>query len=132
VACWRGLLCWLLGAWLPDEREIWHAWLECKWYRREKGLQSCANQPAGACVAVRDTGHGLRPESLPHLFEPFYTTKPVAGVVVCRIRSLKARACSGVASGISWDVWSWRNAEFSLPQPSSINLSWASASCKLL
>jgi C4-dicarboxylate-specific signal transduction histidine kinase len=25
---------------------------------------------------VRDTGHGLRPESLPRLFEPFYTTKP--------------------------------------------------------
>jgi len=30
----------------------------------------------GVCVAVRDTGHGLRPENLPRLFEPFYTTKP--------------------------------------------------------
>ena len=32
--------------------------------------------PEGVCVAVRDTGHGLRPEGLPRLFEPFYTTKP--------------------------------------------------------
>ena len=33
-------------------------------------------EPEGVCVTVRDTGHGLRPESLPRLFEPFYTTKP--------------------------------------------------------
>lgn len=32
-------------------------------------------EPEGVCVAVRDTGHGLSPESLPRLFEPFYTTK---------------------------------------------------------
>jgi signal transduction histidine kinase len=39
------------------------------------------------CVAVRDTGHGLRPESLPRLFEPFYTTKPDGmgmGLSICR------------------------------------------------
>lgn len=28
-----------------------------------------------ACVAVQDTGMGITPEALPHLFEPFYTTK---------------------------------------------------------
>jgi signal transduction histidine kinase len=36
---------------------------------------------------VRDSGHGLRPESLPRLFEPFYTTKPDGmgmGLSVCR------------------------------------------------
>jgi hypothetical protein len=33
-------------------------------------------EPEAVCVAVRDTGHGLRPESLPRLFEPFGTTKP--------------------------------------------------------
>jgi C4-dicarboxylate-specific signal transduction histidine kinase len=41
----------------------------------------------GVCVAVRDTGHGLRPESLPRLFEPFYTTKPDGmgmGLSICR------------------------------------------------
>ena len=41
----------------------------------------------GVYVAVRDTGHGLRPESLPRLFEPFYTTKPDGmgmGLSICR------------------------------------------------
>jgi C4-dicarboxylate-specific signal transduction histidine kinase len=28
------------------------------------------------CIGVRDTGPGLSPEILSHLFEPFYTTKP--------------------------------------------------------
>ena len=43
--------------------------------------------PEGVCVAVRDTGVGLRPESLPRLFEPFYTTKPDGmgmGLSICR------------------------------------------------
>ena len=46
-----------------------------------------SNEPEGVCVAVRDTGHGLRPESLPRLFEPFYTTKPDGmgmGLSICR------------------------------------------------
>jgi signal transduction histidine kinase len=44
-------------------------------------------EPQGVCVAVRDTGPGLRPESLPRLFEPFYTTKPDGmgmGLSICR------------------------------------------------
>jgi C4-dicarboxylate-specific signal transduction histidine kinase len=43
--------------------------------------------PEGVCVAVRDTGVGLRSESLPRLFEPFYTTKPEGmgmGLSICR------------------------------------------------
>ena len=44
---------------------------------RELHISSTVSiEPEGVCVGVRDTGHGLRPESLPHLFEPFYTTKP--------------------------------------------------------
>jgi C4-dicarboxylate-specific signal transduction histidine kinase len=41
----------------------------------------------GVRVGVRDTGSGLRPESLPRLFEPFYTTKPDGmgmGLSICR------------------------------------------------
>jgi signal transduction histidine kinase len=44
-------------------------------------------EPEGVCVAVRDTGHGLPPENLPRLFEPFYTTKPDGmgmGLSICR------------------------------------------------
>jgi C4-dicarboxylate-specific signal transduction histidine kinase len=43
---------------------------------RELHISTVSIEPEGVCVAVWDTGHGLRPESLPHLFEPFYTTKP--------------------------------------------------------
>jgi PAS domain S-box-containing protein len=43
---------------------------------RELQISTASIEPEGVCVAVRDTGHGLRPESLPRLFEPFYTTKP--------------------------------------------------------
>jgi C4-dicarboxylate-specific signal transduction histidine kinase len=38
-------------------------------------------------VGVRDTGPGLRPDSLSRLFEPFYTTKPDGmgmGLAICR------------------------------------------------
>jgi signal transduction histidine kinase len=38
-------------------------------------------------VGVRDTGPGLSPETLPRLFEPFYTTKPNGmgmGLAICR------------------------------------------------
>jgi len=54
---------------------------------RELQISTVSIEPVGVCVAVRDTGHGLRPESLPRLFEPFYTTKPDGmgmGLSICR------------------------------------------------
>src|SRR5256886_154635 len=54
---------------------------------RELQISTVSIEPDGVCVAVRDTGRGLRPESLPRLFEPFYTTKPDGmgmGLSICR------------------------------------------------
>jgi signal transduction histidine kinase len=54
---------------------------------RELHISTDSIEPEGVCVTVRDTGHGLRPESLPRLFEPFYTTKPDGmgmGLSICR------------------------------------------------
>jgi PAS domain S-box-containing protein len=44
-------------------------------------------EPGGVFVAVRDSGPGLAPETLEHLFNPFYTTKPAGlgmGLSICR------------------------------------------------
>jgi C4-dicarboxylate-specific signal transduction histidine kinase len=54
---------------------------------RELQISTVSIEPDRVCVAVRDTGHGLCPESLPRLFEPFYTTKPDGmglGLSICR------------------------------------------------
>lgn len=38
-----------------------------------------ANQPAGVCISICDTGTGINPEHAKHLFEPFFTTKSTKG-----------------------------------------------------
>jgi signal transduction histidine kinase len=54
---------------------------------RELHISTVSMEAEGVCVSVRDTGHGLSPESLSRLFEPFYTTKPEGigmGLSICR------------------------------------------------
>ena len=43
---------------------------------RELQISTVSIGREAVCVAVRDTGPGLRPEILLRLFEPFYTTNP--------------------------------------------------------
>ncbi len=54
---------------------------------RELVIESNVDTPDGVIVTVRDSGPGLMPESLDHLFDPFYTTKPTGmgmGLSICR------------------------------------------------
>jgi signal transduction histidine kinase len=54
---------------------------------RQLFVRSSAEALDAVLVAVRDTGPGLRPESLHQLFDAFYTTKPVGlgmGLSICR------------------------------------------------
>jgi PAS domain S-box-containing protein len=50
-------------------------------------IGTCIDGPGDVIVAIRDSGPGLKPESLTHLFDPFYTTKPAGmgmGLSICR------------------------------------------------
>ena len=54
---------------------------------REVLITTSQTNPNEVCLGVQDTGPGLSPESLPCLFEPFYTTKPEGmgmGLSICR------------------------------------------------
>ena len=43
---------------------------------RELGVSTERDESSGVLIAIRDSGVGLNPENLEHLFDPFYTTKP--------------------------------------------------------
>jgi PAS domain S-box-containing protein len=54
---------------------------------RELLIGTSMDEPGGVTVAVRDSGPGLKPESLARLFDPFYTTKSHGmgmGLSICR------------------------------------------------
>jgi C4-dicarboxylate-specific signal transduction histidine kinase len=66
---------------------------------RELHISTVSIEPDGVCVAVRDTGPGLSPETLSRLFEPFYTTKSEGmgiGLSICRsiIEAHGGRLCA--------------------------------------
>jgi len=54
---------------------------------RELLVSSRKADPGGVLVGVRDSGSGLAPETLEHVFDAFYTTKPDGmgmGLSICR------------------------------------------------
>ena len=54
---------------------------------REMFISTAKAKPEGVLVVVRDSGPGLDPAGLEHVFEPFYTTKPSGlgmGLSICR------------------------------------------------
>src|SRR5262249_11169434 len=54
---------------------------------RDLKITTETDEAGGFRMGVRDTGPGLTPESLPRLFEPFYTTKAEGmgmGLAICR------------------------------------------------
>jgi signal transduction histidine kinase len=54
---------------------------------REVLITTSQTGPNEVCLGVKDTGPGLSAETLPRLFEPFYTTKPGGmgmGLAICR------------------------------------------------
>jgi signal transduction histidine kinase len=54
---------------------------------RELFITTARAEPNGVLVSVRDTGPGLAPATVEHLFEAFYTTKPTGlgmGLSICR------------------------------------------------
>ncbi len=54
---------------------------------RQLLISTASAKPNSVCVAVRDSGPGVGPESLEHVFEAFYTTKAGGlgmGLAICR------------------------------------------------
>jgi len=54
---------------------------------REVLVTTGQTKPNEVCLGVHDTGHGLSAETLPRVFDPFYTTKPGGmgmGLAICR------------------------------------------------
>jgi C4-dicarboxylate-specific signal transduction histidine kinase len=55
----------------------------------DRRLKITANQqePSGVLITVEDSGPGVAPENIKHIFEPFYSTKPQGmgmGLTICR------------------------------------------------
>jgi len=54
---------------------------------RESQIGTEANSPDNVLVSVRESGPGIRPQSIERLFDPFYTTKQAGmgmGLAICR------------------------------------------------
>ena len=48
-------------------------------------VTSDRQEPPGILITVEDTGPGIEPEKIEHIFKPFYTTKSEGmGLAICR------------------------------------------------
>jgi C4-dicarboxylate-specific signal transduction histidine kinase len=69
---------------------------------RELRIVTEANQSGGVVVSVRDSGPGIRPESLDCLFNPFYTTNS-AGM------GMGLAICHSIVEGHGGRIWATAN-----------------------
>jgi C4-dicarboxylate-specific signal transduction histidine kinase len=69
---------------------------------RELQISTEANQPDGVLVSVRDSGPGIRPQSIERLFDPFYTTKQ-AGM------GMGLAICHSIVEGHGGRIWATAN-----------------------
>ncbi|BCA56170.1 putative Sensor histidine kinase [Nitrospira sp. KM1] len=75
--------------------------------------ESIRNTETGIGVTVTDSGHGIRPEELPHVFEPFFTSGKHKGtglgLAICRniieAHGGDIRLVSEVGRGTSASIW---------------------------
>jgi len=57
--------------------------------QRQIKIRTSRGEDGGVVIAVDDRGHGIAPETMPHLFESFFTTKPEGmGVGLSTARSI--------------------------------------------
>jgi len=73
---------------------------------------SHTGEPAGVRILFTDSGHGIAPDDLPHIFDPFYTTKPEGlGLGLYVTHSIvedhggRIEAQSRVGKGTTFEVW---------------------------
>ncbi len=61
------------------------------------GVLSISNEvrDSSLVIVIADTGHGIDPEHLPHVFDPFFTTRPARGGLGLTLARLIARAHGG-------------------------------------
>ncbi|NTV26312.1 MAG: PAS domain S-box protein [Chlorobiaceae bacterium] len=85
-------------------------------YSACKDLKKVAPDPGGEYVriSVTDTGTGIPPSSLPHIFEPFYTTKPIGkgtGLGLSMAYGLVRKnnghitCCTGIDKGTTFNIY---------------------------
>ncbi|MEM9246399.1 MAG: ATP-binding protein, partial [Cyanobacteria bacterium P01_F01_bin.153] len=57
-----------------EEKSIFHIAIST---RRVEGGVGGSEEKGHVEIAISDRGQGIKPESQPHIFNPFFTTKPV-------------------------------------------------------